>query len=1201
MEGFDDISPLEGIFASLEVRRELRGAFARWLPTPHNLRHSRVSDEWVDEQALLSLCENFRLEYPGAAKNLAQSWDESETRKAEGGPLFEELRLQGWVSFDGGRWMMQGTPVGTLSHISYPTPGTKRFLEELSRPQLTPKTDNPPAAVKALEEKIQAEFWLEQRVPVENPKRFLGRLWELLCPAEHLDSEQTMILQHAQASTATNADAVDCAFLEWAAWSHVTQGYGEWDRQWTPMQKQICREAAHRVLARQTLWGGWDEDLVSYIDVLLNTYGIPQNQMRFAYRTKKVIPRTLVAKTGWLVSREVEYLMMDRLITHRHDLNMVSFAFGLLCSELENTDTGPNVVTASEALLSFAANHPMALMTLRMRIEAISVLLVDMLLFRPTACLAAQWTIMWQTGGRNSERSQSREAQIKTFAVQDALSCIAYHVKAGLLSLEEYAALITWCYRGDMPIGRDIADTQRSMGHQLLGMMARENEHVQSEVLRYLVNQVRYENNVPRACFSGALDGKRYFPQVVETTMLEVVTLYSEFARKLNLAWTDVSMLSPVLAGCLVATACAQDEPVRDAFLIPFDGMELIQAAPHDEQLIVRSSVARTIRVHVRLMARAVSGWPNEEVPPVFSDTFRKLISLSVIEHHEKGRIGALTDRYSPDNGMTREAGSPAQDLTAAWHKLDKSRQEDLLQIFAQSDDPVLLAELCQHLPATARARIKAKLRQLKPGEASDFWTWTELIHRIETLLNAEEYELAQEHMDEVREEFDNAPLQSRLALFTLELRSYLKQENWDALDLAVIPSTLRTETAQQANHELVFYRAISQLLRPDGNLAHAQADLKRLAAIPGASTAYRENYFAIAIQQIIGFKTHPMSAVDKVAGELLLAEINSAIKADRLLESTSLLANRALLLIAIERPVEALDSISRRRSEIRSADLELAAVHAKNKMGLWGEAMAILDAAIADFETNKRFVELRNDLLAGKQVSSIASASVDGDGLNSIRIALQQLAALNFTQIGEVLGPTRQGLRGYLIREVSNAVASLQRMAAMLRNRKDPADDARLENDLNSAVREVLNASFAIVRWNVSDQSLGGYTTNGNPGERDLIIRAGGSEIAIYEALVCGGLDRKNIKKHLTKLPAYGNCDLYFHVIYSYADEIKPLLDYVRTILEHEISSALVFRGCDELVAADRGISGYIATYGIDHREVAIVFMVADLKIRIE
>ncbi|MEI7181508.1 hypothetical protein WCT65_20925 [Pectobacterium carotovorum] len=1154
----------------------------------------------MDEQALLILCEHFRLEYPGEAKDLAQSWDESETRKAEGGPLFEELKQQGWVFFDGGCWMMQGTPVGTRSHITYPTPGTQLFLEGLSRPQLAPKTGSQPAAVKALEEKILAEFWLEQNVPVENPKWFLGRLWEQLCPVGALNLEKGMILQHAPTSAAPHADAVDCAFREWAAWCHVIQGYGEWDSQWMPVQKQLCREAAHRVLARQTLWGGWDEDLVRYIDVLLNTYGIPQNQVRFAYCTGEVIPRTLVAKAGWLASREVEYLMMGRLMMHRWDLNMVSFAFGLLCSELEKTDTGPDVVSASEALLSFAANHPMALMNLRIRIDAVSVLLVDLLLYRPTACLAAQWAIMWHTGGRNNERSRSREAQMKTFAVQDAMSCIAHHVKAGLLSLEECAALITWCYRGDVPIGRDIADAQRSVGHQLMGMITRQNEHVQSEVLRYLVNQVNYKNNVPRACFSGVLDGKVHFPLVAEAIMLPVVEFYSEFARKLNLDWTDVAMLSPVLAGCLVATACAQDAAVRDAFLIPFDGMELIQAAPQDEQLIVRSSVARTIRVHVRLLARAISGWLDDDVPPVFSDAFRKLISLSVIEHDEKGRIGALTDRYSPGNALTREAGSPAQDLAAAWHKLDKSRQEDLLQVFAQSDDPVLLAELCQNLPTTAKAGIKAKLRQLKPGEASDFWTWTELIHRIETLQNAEEYALAQEHLDEVRKELDNAPLQSRLALFTLELRLYLKQENWDALDTAVIPSTLRTETARQANDELDFYRATSQLLRPEGNLARARADLKRLAAIPGASTAYRDNYFAIEVQQIIGSKTHPISTVDKVAGENLLAEIKSATKANRLLESTSLLANRAFLLIALERPGEALEIINQRRSEIRSADLELAAVLAKHEMGLWGEAIAILDMAITEFEINKRFVELRNDLLAGKPVSSIASASVDGDGLNSIRIALQQLAALNFTQIGEVLGPTRQGLRGYLIREVSNAVASLQRMAAMLRDRKDPEDDARLENDLNSAVREVLNASFAIVRWNVSDQSLGGYTAKGNPGERDLVIRAGGSEIAIYEAMVCGGLDRKNIKKHLTKLPAYGYCDLYFHVIYSYVEEIKPLLEYVRAILEHEISSPLVFCRCDELIAADRGISGYVATYGIDHREVAIVFMIADLKIRI-
>jgi hypothetical protein len=228
-----------------------------------------------------------------------------------------------------------------------------------------------------------------------------------------------------------------------------------------------------------------------------------------------------------------------------------------------------------------------------------------------------------------------------------------------------------------------------------------------------------------------------------------------------------------------------------------------------------------------------------------------------------------------------------------------------------------------------------------------------------------------------------------------------------------------------------------------------------------------------------------------------------------------------------------------------------------------------------------------------------MTTASVDGNDLNSVRIALQQLVGLECSQIGEILGPLGQGLRGYLIGEVSNAVSSLQRMAGMLRDRKDPANDARLEDDLNTAVREVLNASFKMVKWNVSDQSLGGLTAKGNPGERDLVIRASGSEIAVYEALVCGGLDRTNINKHFAKLPAYGYCDTFFYVIYSYADEVKPLLVHIGAMLEHDLPSRLVFRNSTALKSADHGVSGYLATYTIDHREVAIVFMITDLKIR--
>jgi hypothetical protein len=172
--------------------------------------------------------------------------------------------------------------------------------------------------------------------------------------------------------------------------------------------------------------------------------------------------------------------------------------------------------------------------------------------------------------------------------------------------------------------------------------------------------------------------------------------------------------------------------------------------------------------------------------------------------------------------------------------------------------------------------------------------------------------------------------------------------------------------------------------------------------------------------------------------------------------------------------------------------------------------------------------------------------------------------------------------------------------MAGMLRGRKNPANEAKLENDLNTAVREVLGASLAVAKWDVADQSLGGTTGSGNPGERDAVIRISGQELSVYEALVCKSLDRTNIKKHFDKLLSYGTCDIYFHVIYSYAEEIQPILDYVRSMLEHESLPSLTYLNCSPLTPPDIETSGYLAIYRVDHREVAVAFLIADLKTRV-
>lgn len=1207
MAGMEDVRTLEGMWAPLQVRTELRQMFERWLWRSRSLRLPLESDGMVDELSLLDLSQYYRLEYPGGTEDVAKTWDESEQRVADGGPTFEDLARLGWVFFDGGRWIVQSTPPGAFSHINYPSPSTKTFLTGLRKARLVAKTDTPPPHAQALAARILAENWLERDIPTKDPDWLSGRLWEQLCPKPRPHPANTggngmqpaiPVENEASGSSAlfeADAPAVDRAFLEWSAWCAVLGSVCSWDMGWGATEMRYCREAAHRTLKRQALWGTWENDAARYEDVLEKTFAIPHDQLRYAKATREAPPTTLVSRVDWLKRPDVEHLMMSRL-----GASTVSFAFGLLCSELENTDIGPSITAAAAAVFSFAADHPMALQQLLFRVDTLPVLLVDMLINQRTACLAARLAIEWRPalGGR-SDRNVGREAQTKAFAVQDALSFLTYHLDEGALDAEECASLITWCYGGGASSWSAVADSRRPIGRQLLEMVAKEKEVLQSAVLQHLIGQAAYEDNVPRACFAGVLNGLNCLANTLGVNAFPIVALYSKFARELNLDWTDASSLSKELAARLVATALAQAASDRDALLVPFDSAKLLRETSDDKKLSLRSSVARTLRGHVRLLARAVAGWPDGAVPTELCNAFQALISRSVIEHAEKERVGALTDRYSPSRFLGHEEGSPGQDLAAAWRRLESGHQEAMLQALAQSDDPVLLAELCQHLPAVAKHGIRARLRQLKPGEASALWTWPELQHRIESLLVAGEYGLAREHLNEAEQDLDRAPSQFRLGLFGLGLRLLLKEKNWAALDDAVVLSALDEHTTRQAQDQLDFYKATSHLLRPNGNLAGARVVLRRLAARPGAASAYKENVFAVAIQQLLGATLQPLTGPNKVTGEGLLAEINDAVAADEnLASSSSLLANRALLLLVLGRPQDALASVAERRRKTLGPDLEHIAVLAMSEMGHQEEAIAILDAAITEFGADDRLTALKNDLQTGVAIAGVASASVAFDSISSVRVALQQLTVLLPTQVGDVLGPPGHGVRGYLLREVSRAVAVLQRMKAMLRNRKNPEDEAKLEDDLNTAVREVLGARLAVVNWDVADQSLGGTTSSGNPGERDAVIRASGQEISIYEALVCSTVDRTNLKKHFDKLLSYGICDIYFHVTYSYVKELKPLLDYVRKMLEHEVPTGLSYLDCKLVEPPNYETSGYVATYRTDHREVAVVFLIADLKV---
>ncbi|WP_429185750.1 hypothetical protein [Aeromonas veronii] len=1195
MARFEVVHPLEGMWDPLQVRIDLRQMFERWLSRSQYSQTITEQNEIIDELSLLELCQHYRLEYLGGVEDVAKNWDESTQRIADNGPTFDELTRLGWLFFDGCRWCMQSVPLGTSSYITYPTPSTEAFLTNLDKLRLVAKSDTPSPVAKKLAAKILNESWLEHHIPTRNPDWLAGRLWEQLCPNHPLNVYSVASVENemSDSSVLPEMESIDRAFLEWSAWCSVLQTQGSWDINWGPTEMRSCREAAQRVLERQTLWGTWDNDVPRYIDILEKTFAIPQEQLRYFRIPRPEPQKTLVSRADWLKGPNIEYFMMRGFCART-----VNFAFNFLCSELEKTDIGSNLKRVADTVISFATSHPMALQQLLLRVETCPALLVDMLMHQHAACLATKLVIEWQPRlRRNNDRAVSREAKLKEFAIQDSLSFLVYQLHEETLDIEEYASLITWCYTSTNS-ARAVADSRKPCGQQLLWMVSKEREALQSMLMQLLISQMAYENNIPRARFTSVLEGVNCLLNAQVKDTRSIVTLYSKFAKEMNLDWTDAPSLSAELAARLVAIALTQKDSDRDALLIPFDSKKLLREISDDQRLTLKSAIARTMREHVRLLARAVVGWADEVVPKELCDALQTLISRCVIEHEEKGRVGALTDRYSPSSFLGREDGSPAQDLAAAWRRLENHNQEAMLQSLAQSDDPVLLAELSLHLPTPAKPFIQKRLRQLKPGEASTTWTWPEVQHRIETLLAAGEYELACEHLDDAKPYLANAPQEFQISLFGLELQLFLKEKNWAALDSTAVPSGVNEFTRRKTQEHLDFYRATSQLIRPNGDLVSARAQLERLASSPSAAFAYKENVFAVSIQQLLGPHIHPLTGMDKVTGETLLAEINAMVALSEQQASSSLLANRALLLLALQRPEDALESVAVRRREEPSPNLELVTVLATIEMGFKEEAMAILDAAITEFGANDQLIGVKKDLEAGTPSTSITSPSVSIDPISSIRSALQQLSELPPSQLGDVLGPPGRGVRGYLVRQVSRAVSSLQHMAAMLRDRKNPEDEARLEDDLNTVVREMLGASLAVAKWDVADQSLGGATKNGNPGERDAVIRSSGQEISIYEALVCSTLDRSNTKIHFHKLLSYGICDIYFHVTYSYAKEVKPLLDYVRKMLEHDAPPELTYIDCETLQPPDSELSGYMATYRVDHREIAVVFLIVDLKV---
>jgi hypothetical protein len=224
-------------------------------------------------------------------------------------------------------------------------------------------------------------------------------------------------------------------------------------------------------------------------------------------------------------------------------------------------------------------------------------------------------------------------------------------------------------------------------------------------------------------------------------------------------------------------------------------------------------------------------------------------------------------------------------------------------------------------------------------------------------------------------------------------------------------------------------------------------------------------------------------------------------------------------------------------------------------------------------------------------------SVVTEDDLLPRIKAALLALPQLDPIRQVSAFNPEAASLESFLtghIRATGSSVVSL--VSAMKSIRLDSRED-----DVTVLIREILAARLHVVGWSVSDQSRGGFTAKGGPGERDLEIKKDNTTLAIGEAVVCdrpisNQWTRDELTSHFQKLLAYGICQVYFHLTYLYVRNQSLIIDYLKQTTEKDVPAGFLFVDIIDLPFTDSRPPGFVATYKSAAGDLKVVFLVLDL-----
>jgi tetratricopeptide (TPR) repeat protein len=1151
---------------------------ARFLPTERGVLRQSTQQSPLDDESVLKLLLDTSIDFQNDVHKARAAY---ETLRAQhpSAPTFDDLSSLGWIRIVWGRVRFALGTGHALQQTSYDTQAAlrpilahgneRRFIVgsvASGAPELAPtiaEMQSTPAQVHHL--------------PCPTPSWVIARLWDrapvLLSPQERLRFwlDRCNLLP-------------DCYFAPASAWDAPTA--------------EAFRAAALAVLAADPGLLSWDGFRSRLVSRSATVSGRTKTEIQGSVGS---IPATFVDRYLWLNGRDWERVN-DGFDTCGDLWLLTNY---LLC-EIEDADLSASPNPVAHHLFELASERPELLEFITLRIRDMPVVLADMTLEPRLAALACMLIVRWAGGtgawDRELRARDDRSARLSAFT--DAVAVVVYFVETQSLASAELAALLSWLH--------EQANARPYMSHQeprvddqMLRTMRSELSRLPPEILRAVAEACltsERPNSLGSSSFAAALD---VMTLGMLSDVLEPETFIAPYLLSVRSGGYLLSAagITTTGAGALVRLAQRASRERWLEFLSPLDVRALLAKGrePGANPFMVRDDVSRSVRAHVRILCRAIVSW--DDIPsPELIDGLLQAVRSGAIAHEEKGRVAAFSAQYEADPSGSRTERPIAADLGEALVSLVGSNRERLLAAILETDEPLVLAQLIAGAPDSTRGRIRDRINALTPMIAGDVSSLTEAHARIEALLQAGAADAAASFIAAERQLKTLGRVPGReLTQLRMNMRLWLLRGDFASIANAETPAGLKPNEEGEAQSIVAFYRALAELWKTDGDLDSAEREFKRLHENRREVPAYATNLLAARVSRLLsGNLFGRVCGADAVVARVALADAERAMErwigADDE-DRTAHNCNMALLLMSIGQPERAYEMLEGSRSLKRQDRIAAYSAVALSRMGRDAEASEALGAAGVLFGESDALRSARAQVQREAPLDERATTSLTDDPVGPIKAALFALSQMDAMRQADVLSDSPGGFDGLVTGHVRSAAASVVALVPMMR-------DVQLdscEDDLTALFQAILAARLEFFGWSLADQSKGGFTAKGNPGERDLVLRKGPIILSVLEAVVCARPAKQqwtkgDLANHFQRLLGYSNCRLFFHLVYSYVADPGEVVTELRRIAEKECPPGFSFTRLQELPPNGSAPTGFWASYASSLGEAKVVFLLLDM-----